>query len=79
MSYHVTVETDSGTYADWHVPSLDILKTVPLKSQVARKMMRGAPGGPSRTFRVRVRSVTPDSRDAELWKAGQLPVPEFGG
>jgi hypothetical protein len=78
MSYHVTVETDAGTYADWHVPSLDMLKTAPLKKQYAQKLMRGARGGPSQTFRVRVRSVIPGSREAEQWKAGQLPVPEFG-
>lgn len=79
MAYHVTVETDAGLYADWHVPNLDIRKTVTLNRQLAQKQMQNAPGGRPRTFRVKVRSVTLDSRDASQWSAGQLPVPVYGG
>lgn len=79
MAYHITVETDAGTYADWHVPTLDISKSTPLQLQYVRKVMRGATGGPSRTFRVRIRSAPPESEEAGAWKKGNLPVPTYGG
>lgn len=79
MSYHVTVETDAGVYADWHIHNLEIRKSVPLQKQFAAKRMVNAPGGFPRTFRVKVQSVPPDSREAETWKAGNLPVPVYGG
>jgi len=78
MSFHVTVETDSGTYADWHVPNLDVNQTVRLKKQFARKLMKNAPGGPSRTFRVNVRCALAESAEAQRWQRGELPVPVFG-
>ncbi len=79
MTYHVTVETDGGTYAEWLIPNLEIKKTVPLPKQFVQKVMAGARGpGPSRTFRVRIRSAPPESREAGEWKAGNLPVPSVG-
>lgn len=79
MSFHVTVETDAGVYADWHVHNLESRKSATLQKQFAQKRMINAPGGVPRTFRVKVNSVTPDSRDADAWKSGKLPVPEYGG
>ncbi|MGE5193732.1 MAG: DUF1570 domain-containing protein [Deltaproteobacteria bacterium] len=76
MSFHVTVETDGGTYADWHVANLDIGKTAPLARQYATKTMRGVrTSGVASTFRVRIRSAIPDSEEATLWRKGELPVP----
>lgn len=77
MSFHVTVETDAGTYAEWFHPNVAPLKVVPLAKQTAQKRMQNAPGGPSSTFRVKVRAVVPDSEDAQQWQRGQLPVPVF--
>jgi len=80
MSFHVTVETDAGTYADWWIDDLGISRTAPLPSQFVTKAMRnGGLPGQSRTFRVRVRSTTPDSPEAERWRKGELPIPSFGG
>ncbi len=78
MSYHVTVETESGTYADWYVPNVGTGRTVRLNQKYVRKVMPNAPGGPSRTFSVNIRSASPGSEDARLWKDGDLPVPVFG-
>ena len=77
MAYHVTVETESGMYAEWHFPSLDVQKQVPLPAQNVTKRMLGAPGGRSQTFRVHVRSLPAGSEQADAWKTA-LPVPEFG-
>ena len=78
LSFHVTVETDAGLYAEWFVPDLASGRKVPLKRQVVRQQMQNAPGGLSQTFRVRIRSALPDSDDAAAWKQGDLPVPVFG-
>lgn len=77
MSFHVTVETDSGTYAEWLLPNIAPLKQVPLPKQFADKRMQNAPGGPSQTFVVRVRAAVPDSDTAQQWQRGQLPVPVY--
>jgi hypothetical protein len=78
MSFYVTVETDGGTYAGWHVASLDIGKTVSLARQFAEKPMRGVrAAGSISTFRVRIRSATPDSNEAAQWRKGELPVPAY--
>ncbi len=79
MSFYVTVETDGGTYADWHVATLDIGQTVPLARQYARKAMQGARvRGAASTFRVHIRSATTDSEEAAQWRKGELPVPAAG-
>ena len=77
MSFHVIIETETGLYADWYVPSLSINRVAPLPLQQVRKTLPNAPGGHSGTFRVRVRSVPPDSEEGQRWKRGELPVPEF--
>ena len=90
MAFHVTVETDAATYADWFIPKLDMLKSTPLQAQNVQKSMdiaapavaaaaaaRGLGQGP-RAFRVRIRSVPADSDEAKRWRSGQLPKPVFG-
>ena len=77
MSFHVVVETGTGMYADWYIPSVAINRTAPLPVQQVRKTLPNAPGGNSSTFRVRIRSVPPDSEEGQRWKRGQLPVLEF--
>ncbi len=77
MSFHITVETDSGTYAEWFLPNVAPLKHLPLPKQFAQKRMQNAPGGPSQTFAVRVRAAVPDSVAAQQWQRGQLPVPVY--
>jgi hypothetical protein len=77
MAFYVTIETDADTYAGWHVPNLDIQKSTTLDLQLVTKVMRGGqPGGQARGFRVRIRSVSPDSPEADAWRNGQLPIPE---
>jgi hypothetical protein len=61
------------------VGSLDIGQTAPLVKQFAEKPMRGVrAAGSISTFRVRIRSVTPESGEAAQWRKGELPVPAFG-
>ena len=68
LSFLVVVETDAGTYADWHVPDLAIQRSVTLPTQFARKLMPNARGGRSSTFRVRIRSTLTDSAEAIRWR-----------
>jgi hypothetical protein len=79
LAFYVTVETETGTYAEWLLPAVDVNKTVPLPAQVVRLTMEGAPGGASRTFRVHVKSVPSDSEEAAGWKQGRVPMPRFQG
>lgn len=76
-TFYVTVETSAGTYADWLIPNLAMSKSVALKKQIVRKLMAGGRGGPSNTFRVRVRSVVPGSREEIEWRNGGVPVPSL--
>ena len=75
MSYVVTVETDTGTYAEWFLSSVAPSKVVPLSKQLAQKRMNGAPGGAAQTFRVKVKAAVPDGEIGKTWQRGQLPVP----
>jgi hypothetical protein len=84
MVFHVTVETDAATYADWFVPKLDLLKSTPLPARNVVKPMTvsaavGGIGQGARTVGVRIRSVPADSDEAKRWSSGQLPVPVLGG
>ena len=83
LAFHVTVETDAATYADWYIPKLDLRKNAPLPPQNVVKPMQAAAapgaGQNARTFRVRIRSVPADSDEARRWSSGQLPVPVFEG
>ena len=78
MSYHITVETESGAYAEWFLPNVAPSKNkIQLSKQVAQKQMQNSPGGPSSKFVVHVRAAVPDSETGQQWKRGQLPVPVF--
>ncbi len=79
MSFHVSVETNAGTYADWYLPEVGILKMTTLPKQIVQKVMVNARGGPSQTFRVRVRAAVPDGETGLRWQRGELPRPVFGG
>ena len=79
MSFLVTVETDGGTYAEWFLPNVAPQKISQLPPQFARKPMKGSPGGPSETFRVKVKTAVPDSETGKAWQRGQLPVPVWNG
>ena len=79
MSFLVTVETDSGTYAEWYLANIGPQKTTPLPKQLAKKRMQGGPGGPSQSFRVKVKTAVPDSETGKAWQRGQFPVPVWNG
>ena len=75
MSFYITIETDSGTYAEWYLKSVAPQKEVSLPRQLASRQMRGAPGGVGRTFRVKVKTAVPESDTGRKWQSGELPVP----
>lgn len=77
MSFHVTVETEAGSYAEWFLPNVAPLKLMPLSKQFAQKRMQNAPGGAAQTFVVRVRTAVPDSETGQDWQRGNLPVPIY--
>ncbi|MAX39177.1 DUF1570 domain-containing protein [Gimesia sp.] len=76
MTFHITVLTDAGTYAEWYLPEVGIRRKIKLKPQNASKIMRGATGGKWRTYHVEVESAYPGSETAQAWAAGKLPIPE---
>lgn len=75
MTFHVTVQTDAGTYAEWYLPEVGIRRKVKLNPQIARQLMRGGQGGQWKTYHVEVESAYPGSETAQAWAAGRLPVP----
>lgn len=91
LAFHVTLETDAGTYAEWFVPSVEMQKSVPLPAQSALKVMAMPPedaarvsrlsslAATGRRFRVHVHSTPADGKQAELWRSGKLPVPAVPG
>ena len=74
LTFHVAVVTESGVYTDWVVNDVAIGKSVALKGKVAAKLLPGAPGGSSRTFRVIVQWALPESDEAVAWKR-RPPLP----
>lgn len=76
MTFHITVLTDAGTYAEWYLPEVGIRQKIKLKPQNASKIMRGATGGRWRTYHVEVDSAYPGSEKAEAWAASKFPIPE---
>lgn len=74
MTFHVRVVTDTGTYADWLVSNVPINRTASLRRKFAQKLMQNAPGGPSTTFRVLIKSAPIDSKQARNWQRGKLPA-----
>lgn len=75
MTFHVTVQTDVGTYAEWYLPKVGIRKKIKLKPQNAKMLMQGGRGGSWKSYRVVVESVYPNSEIAKEWASGKLPVP----
>ncbi len=75
MTFHVTVQTDAGTYTEWYLPEVGIRKKIKLKAQNANQLMRGGKGGSWRSYHVEVESAYPGSDTAKEWSAGKLPVP----
>ncbi|MDF1743906.1 MAG: DUF1570 domain-containing protein [Gimesia sp.] len=75
MTFHVTVQTDAGTYAEWYLPKVAIRKKIKLKGKNADQLMRGGRGGKWQSYHVEVKSVYPDSEAAREWATGKLPVP----
>ena len=73
MAYYITVVSDTGYIADWHVSRLRVNQLVPLKPQATRRL-RGSTGGPGRTFQLLVKSTPADSAEASAWASGQLPT-----
>lgn len=78
MTYHVAVVTESGTYTDWVINSLDVNGTSPLPGKAAAKVLPGTIGGRGRTFTVRVQSALAGSETAQQW-AREAPLPKGFG
>jgi hypothetical protein len=79
MAFYVVAVTDGGTYADWHIPNLDVMKTAQLPVKNPTQLIRGVTArGASERFRVKIISAPPDSDEAARWKKGELPVPQVG-
>ncbi|QDT25840.1 hypothetical protein Enr10x_11380 [Gimesia panareensis] len=75
MTFHVTVQTDAGTYAEWYLPEVGIRRKLKLNPQTANKLMRGGEGGSWKTYHVEVEAAYPGSETAQAWAKGDLPVP----
>ena len=78
LSFSIAVVTDAGTYAQWILPAVASNRVVPLPKKYADKIAPGSSGGSSNSFRVRVRSILPDSKEAARWSRGDLPAPNEG-
>lgn len=78
MSFLVTVETNTGTYAQWYLPKIDPQKGSLLPKQLAEKRMKDAPNrGSETTVWIRVQSAVPESETGQAWKRGEFPVPTW--
>lgn len=75
MSFYVTIESDSGIYAEWYLPNATPRQITPMPKQVLAKKIRNAPAGPGRTFRINVKTAVPDSETGKAWQRGEYPVP----
>jgi hypothetical protein len=76
MAYYVTLESGTGLYADWHIQSLPIKRSAPLKATYAQK--RAANPDPRlgvAGVMLKVHSAPVDSDQANAWKRGQVPSP----
>ncbi len=77
MTFHVTVQTDAGTYAEWYLPEVGIRQKIKLKGENADHLMQGGRGGKWQGYHVEVESAYPGSDTAKEWASGKLPVPVF--
>jgi len=75
MTFYVTVETESGLYADWLVPDLKPTQKQALPTQIVTKQITRDSRGNSSQYRVFIRSVPASSPEAAAWKNGELPSP----
>ena len=79
LSFSIVVITDAGVYAQWILPSVSSKQVVPLAKKYADKIAPGGRrAGSSNSFRVKIRSISPDSEEAARWKRGELPAPDAG-
>lgn len=75
LSFRVTMQHGSGASAQWLIPNLGILKSLPLKPQTIPLGMQLNPGGlmagaRANTYSVRIESAAPDSPEAQRWQSG---------
>ncbi len=75
FAFYVTVQTDSGLYADWFLPSVGRLQIAQLPKQLVMKQSAGGAGGEGDRFWVEVVSALPDSEEVARWKSGDSPTP----
>ncbi len=75
MAYYITMETDAGLYADWHISSLSIKRSLTLKPQIAKKQVTNFKRRPPGTVALTVHAAPAISETAQTWKRGQLPRP----
>lgn len=73
LAFHVAVVTEAGTFTNWILPSVRVNQKVKLPRQVVNKMIRGARGGPSNTYRVQVQSVPAGDSAVSQW-VNQPPI-----
>ena len=73
FSYYVTVQTDGGLYASWHLPCVKSLSQRKLKRRLVEKPVTGGPAQTGETFWVEVLSALPQSAEAEEWRRGEFP------
>lgn len=78
LTFSIVVITDAGFYAQWILPDVSSKQLVPLVKKYADKAAPGRRFGSSNSFRVKVRSISPESEEAARWKQGKLPSPDAG-
>lgn len=78
LSFSIVVVTDAGVYAQWILPNVSSKRVVPLIKKYADQVAPGNRTGSQNSFRVKVRSILPESEEAARWKRGELPTPDAG-
>ena len=73
LAYYVTLQTDGGLYAQWHLPSVKSLEKRTLNERLVEKVVDGGPGKTGNSYRVEVTCALPDSPEAERWRRGEFP------
>jgi hypothetical protein len=76
-AYHVTVQTDGGLYAQWHIQSVKSQAERSLNERFVDKVIDGGPGQTGSRFWVDVTCALPDSPEAERWRRGEFPIPQW--
>ncbi len=78
LTFAVSVVTDGGNYAQWILPDVDSNRVVRLPKKYAQEVVPGRNPQPSGSFRVYIRSVSPESTEAQSWQRGNYPDPTKG-